>query len=206
MKDTRLQEKSTPGAPNGAKSGAKKPKLPRKITASYLENSGKFYLEKFPASISHFRTVMQRKIRRSAQAHPETDIEASFKLLDDVIARFTELGFLDDSALAKGLTYSWTQRGWSQRKILATLKQKGISASIIESMAEEDAPSSSDDFTAALRWIKKKRLGAFSTKQEDQQDRWLSSLARAGFDYETSRRALALPKDEIEDLLRDVRL
>ncbi len=202
MRDTRLQEKSTPVA----QGGAKKPKMPRKITASYLENSGKFYLEKFPASISHFRMVMQRKIKRSATAHPETDINESFKLLDEVIAKFVELGFLDDGALAKGLTYSWTQRGWSHRKILATLNQKGISASIIESMAEEDAPSSADDFTAALRWIRKKRLGAYSTKQEDQQDRWLSSLARAGFDFETARRALSMPKKEIEDLLRNVRL
>ncbi len=202
MKDTRLQEKSTPGE----QGGPKKPKLPRKITASYLENSGKYYLEKFPASVSHFRMVMQRKIKRSAVAHPETDISASFQLLDDVIAKFTELGFLDDSALAKGLTYSWTQRGWSQRKILATLNQKGISSAIIEGMAEEDAPSSADDFTAALRWIRKKRLGAYSTKQEDQQDRWLSSLARAGFDFETSRRALSLPKEEIEDRLREIRL
>ena len=206
MKDTRLQEKSTPGAPNGAKDGVKKVKMPRKITAAYLENSGKFYLEKFPASTSHFRTVMQRKIRRSATAHPDTDVDASFRMLDDIISRFTELGFLDDRALAKGLVYSWTQRGWSHRKILATLNQKGISSDIIETLAKEDAPSSADDFTAALRWIRKKRLGAFSTKSEDQQDRWLSSLARAGFDYETSRRALALPKDEIEDLLRDVRL
>lgn len=202
MKDTCLQEKSTPGT----QGGAKKPKMPRKITASYLENAGKFYLEKFPASTSHFRTVMQRKIRRSAAAHPETDLDASLRILDDIILKFIDLGFLDDLALARGLTYSWTQRGWSRRKILMSLSQKGIPADIVESLPEDDVPSSADDFTAALRWIKKKRLGAFSSKNEDHQDRWLSSLARAGFDFETARRALALPREEAEEFLRNIPL
>jgi regulatory protein len=191
MKNTLEVKKSRPEV--------KKVKKPRKINLEYLENSGKFYLEKYPASIAHFRMVMTRKIRRSCLAHPDQNPEECSALLETIIQKFANAGFLNDSALSKGLLYSLKQRGWSLRKIKMSMSQKGLPKNLIDDALEETAPDHSD-LASALKWIRKKRLGAFA-KNEENQDRWLSSLGRAGFDYETSRKALSYSRDEIEELL-----
>ena len=191
MTDTLEAEKSRPEP--------KKPKLPRKITPAYLENSGKYYLEKFPASVAHFRMIMTRKIHKSCLAHPDQDKAAALTQLEAVIEKFIRAGFLNDDALSKGLLYSLTQRGWSMRKIKMWMRQKGLPAPMIDDAVEETAADHSD-LKAAARWIRKKRFGAFATG-EAKPEKWLSSLGRAGFDYETSRRALSLSKDEIEEML-----
>lgn len=191
MKDTLEPEKSRPEP--------KKAKLPRKITPAYLENSGKYYLEKFPASIAHFRLVMTRKIRKSCLAHPDQNMAEAQRHLEEVIQKFIRAGFLNDEALSQGLMYSLTQRGWSMRKIKMWMRQKGLPAPLIEEAAESTGADHTD-LGAAARWVRKKRLGAFATT-EPKPDKWLASLGRAGFDYETARRSLALSKEEIEDLL-----
>lgn len=195
MKDTLAVKKSTPAG----KSPAKTVKKPRKITGDYLENAGKFYLEKFPASIRHFKLVMGRKIYKSCQAYPDQNAAECQKLLEVLVEKFVRLGFLNDDALTKGLVYSYQQRGWSQRKIKATLSAKGLSADQIDTHYETAETQS--DLNAALRWVRRKRLGAYASG-EARHEKWLSSLGRAGFDYETARKALAMNKDEIEDILR----
>lgn len=192
MKDTPEAKKSSPAA--------KTVKKPRKITQDYLENSGKFYLEKFPASVEHFKLVMTRKIRKSCLAHPEQNLAQCAQLLDAVAEKFVRLGFLDDQALTRGLLTSYRTRGWSQRKIKATLAMKGLSADIIEDYMSDQSESDSSDLTAALRWARKKRMGCFATG-EPKPDKWLSSLGRAGFDYGTARRALTMSREEAEDIL-----
>lgn len=197
MKDTLAAKKSSPAV----KTAAKEPKKPRKITESYLENAGKFYLEKFPASAKHFKMIMTRKIRKSCQAHPDQDLAQCQTMLDSVVEKFVRVGFLNDEALTKGLLYSYKQRGWSQRKIRATLITKGLGADLIEDgMADRD---SSSEINAALRLVRRKRLGAFATT-EAKPDKWLAALGRAGFDYETARKALNMSKEEIEDILRQL--
>jgi regulatory protein len=197
MKDTLAVKKSTPAV----KTAAKEPKKPRKITESYLENAGKFYLEKFPASIRHFRMIMTRKIRKSCQHHPDQDLAQCQTLLDNVVEKFVRLGFLNDEALTKGLLYSYKQRGWSQRKIKATLITKGLAGDLVEEgMADHDSGS---EINAAVRCVRRKRLGAFATG-EAKPEKWLAALGRAGFDYETARKALSMSKDEIEDILRNL--
>ena len=191
MKNTLEVKKSRPEA--------KKVKKPRKINLEYLENSGKFYLEKYPASVAHFRRVMTRKIKRSCLAHPDQNSEECAALLETVIQKFVSANFLDDSALSKGLLYSFRQRGWSLRKIKMSMVQKGLPQNLVDDALEETAPEHSD-IASAIKWIRKKRLGPFA-KNEENPNRWLSSLGRAGFDYETSRKALSYSKDEIEDLL-----
>ena len=43
------------------------PKKRKKITLSYLENAGAYYLERFSASEAQFRKVMGQKIYKSCQ-------------------------------------------------------------------------------------------------------------------------------------------
>lgn len=195
MKDTPEAKKSSPAA--------KTVKKPRKITQSYLENAGKFYLEKFPASVGHFRLIMGRKIRKSCLAHPDQPPEDCAAILDAVVEKFIRLGFLDDKALTRGLLTSLRQRGWSQRKIRASLAVKGLDVDLVDEQMSEQDDTESSDLIAALRWVRRKRIGSFATG-EAKPEKWLASLGRAGFDYGTARHALAMGREEVEDILRKV--
>jgi len=193
MKDTADIEKSSPKQ--------QKNKKPKKISLDYLTNAGKFYLEKFPASSSHFRQVMLRKIRKSCQAHPDQSPETCLELLETVITDFTRLGFLNDQAYANGLIYSLLQRGWSQRKIDYSLAVKGLTAEVIDAAIKYNVPDDADiELRSALRWMQKKRLGCFAQKPE-QPEKSLASLGRAGYDFETARKALQTPLETAEELL-----
>jgi SOS response regulatory protein OraA/RecX len=127
----------------------------KKITAAYLENSGKFYLERFPASTAQFRRVMTRKIDRSCRSHADQDREECLNLLETLISRFQTIGFLDDPAYASGLRYSLTQRGYSSSRIAQTLRQKGISPDWLQEASAREPLDPDHDWLAALRWIKK---------------------------------------------------
>ncbi|HNS45315.1 MAG TPA: regulatory protein RecX, partial [Alphaproteobacteria bacterium] len=121
-----------------------------------------------------------------------------YRMLDDLVSKFTSLGYLNDAAYASGLIYSLTQRGLSRQRILYSLKLKGLSDECIEAaMPDADA---GHEFLMAVRFCKKKKIGPYSLRADDEA-RSLSSLARGGFSYDLARRAILLDKDEAEELL-----
>jgi regulatory protein len=176
------------------------PKKRKKITQSYLENSGAYYLERFSASISQFRKVMTRKIDLSCRDHPEQNKQICMSMLDKVVEKFEHLGYLNDNNYGRILVSSLQNKGVSHTRLLITLRLKGLSEDIIEQIVpERDADL---DRKAAIRWAKKKRLGPFAIRiRENDLNRSLSSLARAGFDYDIAKWVMSLDLREAEDLL-----
>lgn len=176
----------------------RKKKIPKKITESYLSNSGKFYLERFAASTEQFRRVMTRKIRKSCTAHPDQGLDTCLAQLETVIAKFQSMGFLNDAGYSTGLALSLKNRGWPRGRIIMRLKEKGIAPELIEQAVPANAAQ--DDFLDAIVWIKRKKLGAYATREKPF-DKNLASLGRAGFDYHSASKALKLTKDEAEEIL-----
>lgn len=175
----------------------------KKITQPYLENSGAYYLQRFSASTSQFRKVMTRKIDLSCKDHPEQNYEDARDLLEDVIIKFNDLGYLNDNNYARILLSSLKNRGFSLGRILQTLKQKGVPSEVIKDIQPE--PSIDEERLAALIWMRKKRLGAFNTRpREGDMNRHLASLARSGFDYHTSRWVISLSINEAEILIEEL--
>lgn len=192
------------GVKESARKNSEKPntrKVPKKITESYLTNSGQFYLERFTASKAQFRRVMGRKIYKSCQAHPEQDREACNILLEKVIEKFERAGFLNDAGYAKGLARSLSARGWPKKRIAMRLREKGISGEQIENVWEDEEPQA--DLVQAVRMMKRKKLGAFADKAKEH-DKQLAAMARAGFDYETASRALSVTRLEAEEILNSL--
>lgn len=182
------------------KSFKTKKKVPKKISESYLTNSGQFYLERFPASTEQFKRVMTRKIRKSCTVHPEQAFDACLVMLEAVVVKFTNLGFLNDEGYSGGLARSLKNRGWPRGRIIMRLREKGISSELIEAAVSEPLPD--EDFHNALVWIRRKKLGAYATKERSF-EKSLASLGRAGFDYHSASRALSLSKEEITDILAE---
>lgn len=175
------------------------PKIPKKITEKYLYNSGLAYLQRFPSSIAHFKSVMGRKIERSCRHHTDQDREDCIALLDKVTAQFAELGYLDDTLYLRGMINSLRGRGLSSRAIDMKLQQKGLDRDDIhEALRAYDHDNEIDELSAALRLCRRKKIGPHAPADTgpEQKQKWLAALARAGFSYDVAIRALEHAPDE----------
>ncbi len=195
---------------------------PRKISKSYLQNAGLYYLERYPASVAHFKTVMQRKIDRSIRYHGTPSREECAEWLDGVADKYVEYGYLNDQRYAEGLIHSLQQKGRAEMKIRARLKQAGIDEHVIVSLMarkkEEEAERLNDlpipsnwpqqssnisEYLAALKYAKKRRVGPYAALARTPKDpeKALAMLARNGFSYDIAQVILQTDADEAEVFL-----
>jgi len=178
------------------------PKPPKKITEKYLYNAGLHYLQRFPASSMHFKTVMKRKINKSCRHHKDQKQEDCLKHLDVVTKRFLELGLLDDEAYLKGMVTSYRRRGLSSRQIQSKLIQKGYKSDQITQMIKHhDHDNKSDEFITALIWARRKKLGPFDHLSKKNQEKTLAAFARNGFSYDISSKVMNLEIKDAEEIL-----
>ncbi len=203
----------------------KEKRPPRKITKSYLQNSGVYYLERYPASIAHFQTVMRRKIDRSLQHHGVPEREACLNWLGEVTEKFVEYGYLNDQRYAEGMVNSLLQKGRAQMKIRARLKQAGLDEqTIAAAMSKLNAsraehidindlpsnwpqnPSNINEYIAALKCAKKRRIGPYTAlaRTPKEPEKALAILARNGFSYDLAQTILRTDADEAERLLQAI--
>lgn len=176
---------------------------PKKITPSYLHNAGLAYLQRFPASSGHFRTILMRKVDRSCRHHTDQDREACAAMVDDVTVKFQEMGLINDDAYVRGMVTSLRRRGLSSMAITAKLMAKKLSADTVRAALEEHSDEGgAADIEAAILLTRRKKLGAFRPPdKEDNRDKALATLARAGFSYDIAHKALSIARDEAEEIL-----
>jgi regulatory protein len=161
----------------------KQVKQAKTLSESYLRNAGLYYLQRHPTSIAHFLAVMDRKMQRSARAHPDQDITLFKKFVRErLVPEFERAGFLNDALYASALAASLRRRGLPHRVIANRLKMKGVGVPLV--------PEGHDDLRAAFIYARRKRLGPFATKDRDPQ-KDLAALARAGFSYDICRRVMS---------------
>jgi regulatory protein len=184
------------------KQARKTPKPPKKITSKYLYNSGLAYLQRFPASTAHFKSVMGRKIDKSCRHHEDQSKEDCLLLLDETALKFQQLGLLDDAAYLKGMVTSYRRRGLPARQIEMRLSQKGLNKEAIQKELRqfdlEEFHTDNGEAEAALIFIRKKRLGAFDKMGRKDMDKSLATMARSGYSYAIAKKILELSFEEIE--------
>ncbi len=181
---------------------AKKP--PKKITGKYLYNSGLAYLQRFPTSTPHFRRIMGRKIDRSCNYHKDQNLEDCQKLLDETVETFVRQGLLNDDAYLQGMINSLRRRGLSKQAILSKLQQKGLSQdAILRTLGAYDEAEGAEnpDLAAAVLLMRRKRLGCFRKVREEDRNKEMASLARAGFGFDIAQKALSMGEEEAEEIL-----
>ena len=172
-----------------------------------LENKALHYLGRYASSEANLRQILKRFAMRKCQptdADADADADDAFRqiletAIDALITRYRALGYIDDRAFALGRARAMRTRGASTRRIIQTLKAKGIDAKIAsEIMAdglEADTNTSTDAETAAARiYAQRRRLGQYasptSQAKPNWKDRHLASMMRAGFNYATAKSAL----------------
>lgn len=176
------------------------PRVPPRITASYLENAALHYLERFASSSANLRRVLLRKVDRSL-AHWGGERAEAVAAVEAVLARLAGLGYLDDAGYARQKAAGLHRRGASRRAVRATLAAKGVESELAESTLAELAGASTE-LQAAVNLARRRRLGPFRAEaaREAMRAKDLAALARAGFDYDTARRVVvAATPEDLED-------
>lgn len=180
-----------------------KQKIPKKITPTYLENAALFYLQRFATSVANFRTVMHRKIDKSCAFH-ETNPREFYPVVEDLIERYTKVGLLNDAVFTQSKVNSFRRRGDSAKMITQKLLAKGLDHDIIEAGIDNHAEELDTDaeMAAARNYIKRRRIGAYRSAKNNEQNealhqKDLASLARAGYSYDTAKKALDLVRETL---------
>ncbi len=190
--------------PRKASTHKKELKPPKKISPRYLYNSGLAYLQRFPASSMHFKTVMKRKISKSCRHHTEQNMDECLTMLDDVVIQFKELGLLDDNAYLKGMITSLRRRGLSSAQIHSKLMQKGYQrCEITNAINIHDSEKLSDgengDSHAALIFARRKKLGPFDRLNKRDVKKSIATMARAGYSYGIAKTILSMSEDDLPE-------
>jgi|AntRauTorckE6833_2_1112554.scaffolds.fasta_scaffold29426_2 regulatory protein len=186
---------------------------PKKITQKYLYNSGLYYLERYNACTEHFRRTMKRKIMRSIRVHEEPPEEECHDMLENVIAEFQNLGYLNDELYTRGMVNSLRRKGLPSRMILMKLKQKGLDEDLIKETLEthdQDYGEEHDpDIIAAALFARRRKIGAYNKdynkRDHELKKKMLAKLARSGFSYAQASQILDMDIEELETLYYQAR-
>lgn len=181
-----------------------------KITETALREAALAHLARFAATEAGLRRVLGNRIRRWARVAEQEGqdgeaiaaaVAAANAQAAAIAARLVQVGVVDDAVFAAARARRLRGGGRSARATLAHLAAKGVAGEVARAaLAHEDMP---DELTAAIILCRKRRFGGFAAAQPEPalRQKWLASLARAGFAGEVARRALALNRAEAEALL-----
>ena len=178
----------------------------KKTLAATIEEMRNFsfsYIEKYAPSKQQLKTYLLKKyLRSSISLIKKRDIT---DLIDLVTEDLEKTKFISDKFYSDSKAKSLIQRGNSINKIRNYLISKGIKDNYIKETINKIKDKNEDqDFFSAIKICKKKRIGP----SRDQNNRSLfykkdmSILARAGFDFETSKKVLELEKEDYQRIVR----
>jgi len=167
------------------------------ITIDEIRNFAYSYLEKYSPSKQQLRTYLYKKLIKINQKISSK--KEVFNLIDAVLLSLTEQNLLNDKYYAEAKSKSFLRRGYSLNKIRYNLIKKGIDEKYIKGSISKIKENESDpDFFSAIKICKKRRIGP--NREESNGSLFykkdISILARSGFNYETSKKVLDLPKEE----------
>ncbi len=113
--------------------------------------------------------------------------------IEETIALFLEMGFLDDAAYAATLVSHYQKKGYGSRRIQQELTQRGVDREVADEALEalEDPAQRIDRLVAVA--IRRAPLDVASKR------RLVASLQRKGFLWEDIRDALSRAEADVED-------
>lgn len=166
---------------------------PKSLDRQAIEQKALEYLDRFDASASRLRRVLQQFVRKRAK-ELGVDISPYALIVEQVLTRYRASGLLDDRRYAANLARSMVERGYSLQALRAKLSGRGVEPEIVEAVVSELGTTVGTELDAARALVRKRRLGNYRPSNERRQNlrRDLGVLARAGFDFDTAKAALSV--------------
>lgn len=159
-----------------AKDGYKRnrQKVPKPLDSRTFEELALAYVARFSTSASRLEGYLARKLReRGWDGDGQPDV-------GEMVARFVELGYVNDEAFARMRSGSLLRRGYGQRRIGQALYAAGID----EDVRDAVRPAPAEERRAALAMARKRRFGPFGAagRAPDRADRekQIAAMLRAG--------------------------
>lgn len=156
---------------------AKRPAPP--LDEDSLRDLALRYVARFATSRGKLIAYLDRKLRERGWAGERA---ADAALLAD---RFADLGYIDDAGFATMKSAALNRRGYGGRRIDENLRAAGISERM-----RADAAEQTDDWAAADRFARRRRIGPYAVTVMDEKarNRAIAAFLRAGHDFDTTRR------------------
>ena len=162
-----------------------------------MRNFSYSYIEKYAPSKQQLRTYLLKKYLKVKI--PDVNKKNITDLIDVVLSDLENTKFINDKFYSNSKAKNLLQKGSSINKIRNYLFTKGISDKfIVETINKIKKNNEDQDFFSAIKICKKKRIGP--SREENNRTLFykkdLGILARAGFDFETSKKVMDLKKDD----------
>jgi len=147
------------------------------------------YVARYATSAAKLERYLLRKLRELgwAETSPAPDVPA-------LVARYVELGYIDDEGFARAKSGSLLRRGYGIRRVNDALSQDGIASFV----REEVAPAEAQQRHAVLTLAKKRRFGPFGAEplERDKREKQLAAMLRAGHSLDFAREMVDAPSEE----------
>ena len=172
-----------------------KKKKSLELTVEEMRNFSLNYIEKYAPSKQQLKTYLIKKYLKAKITN--TNKKNITDLIEVVLEDLEKSKFVNDKFYSKTKADSLIRRGSSINKIRNYLMAKGISDKyILETIDQIKENNEDQDFFSAIKLCKKKRIGPART--EDNRTLFykkdIGVLARAGFDFEISKKFMDLNK------------
>ena len=160
------------------------------------------YIEKYNPSRQQTKTYLLKKYLKKFQGS-RTKKEVS-EIIDNIVMNLEKTHFLNDALYSDSKARVMFRRGYSLNKISYSLKSKGLDEKYIKLSIEKIKNDKSDpDFLSAIKICKKKRIGP--ARNDNNRPLFykkdIGVLARAGFDFETSKKIMDLDSSEYSKII-----
>lgn len=157
-----------------------------------LERLALDYAGRYAATRAKLRSYLLRKLReRGWGGAGEPPVER-------IVARFADLGYVDDRAFAAARADGLSRRGYGARRVSDALRQAGIDEA--DSAPALDA-ARGQALQAALRFAERRRIGPFAPEAADRpaREKALAAMLRAGHPLDLARRLVAAAPGAVPD-------
>ena len=172
------------------------------VTVEEMRNFSLVYIEKYAPSKQQLKTYLLKKYLKTKI--PSVNKKNISDLIDVVLEDLEKSQFINDKFYSKSKAKSLIRKGSSINKIRNYLFSKGINDKYIKDTIEEIQDNNEDqDFFSAIKVCKKKRIGPARVESNRPlfYKKDISVLARAGFDFEISKKVMDLTEDEYSKII-----
>ena len=171
--------------------------------ATNLKDLAYSYIEKYSPSKQQLKTYLLKKyLTKFSGIKSKKEIT---EIIDQILNNLEEKKYLNDELYSDSKARSFLKRGYSLNKINSMLRNKGIKDEFIKNSIEKIKENKIEpDFVSALKLCKRRRIGAVrpQSNRELFYKKDIGILARAGFNFELSKRVLDLDQEEFNKLIK----
>ena len=172
-------------------------------TVEEMRNFSFAYIEKYAPSKQQLKTYLLKKYLKAKISN--INKKNIVDLIDIVLEDLEKTKFINDKFYSNSKSKNLILRGSSINKIRNYLLSKGVKEKFIKDSINKIKEKNEDqDFFSAIKICKKKKIGP--SREEDNRPLFykkdISILARAGFDFETSKKVMDLDKNEFLKIVR----